>query len=320
MSGLAIVMYHYVREARGPFARLPAITPRDFRAELDAILARWRPVTVAEVAAALDGESLRDDACLLTFDDGYAEHYATVFPLLAERGAQGVFFPVARAARERRVLDVNKIQLLLATVDARELFARVRERIAGEAASAEWLARAARDRSRFDEPATVAVKRLFQRELPQPLRSSLLDALFREHVSGDERDIAESLYMSPRQIAEMAGAGMAIGGHSDTHPWLSRLGVEAQAREIDRSLDLLESVGARRGPWCFAYPFGAFDTTTETILAARGCAFALTVHPARADLTRAERFRLSRLDTRDVSGALQHKDESAINPPHISNR
>ena len=53
------------------------------------------------------------NACLLTFDDGYRDHFEIVFPRLVGRGAgRGSSFPVARAARDHEVLDVNKIQFV----------------------------------------------------------------------------------------------------------------------------------------------------------------------------------------------------------------
>jgi hypothetical protein len=78
------------------------------------------------VAALRGGAALPAGAALLTFDDGYLDHFTQVLPLLAARGIQGSFFPPARAVVERRVLDVNKIHFVLASVeDVSELLPRV---------------------------------------------------------------------------------------------------------------------------------------------------------------------------------------------------
>jgi len=62
------------------------------------------------------GHSLPKNALLLTFDDGYMDHFEYVFPILAKLGVQGSFFPPAKAILEHSVLDVNKIHFILATV------------------------------------------------------------------------------------------------------------------------------------------------------------------------------------------------------------
>ena len=64
---------------------------------------------------ALDtGKVLPENACLLTFDDGYLGHYITVFPELARRGWSGAFYPPVVALHREQVMEVNKIHLILA--------------------------------------------------------------------------------------------------------------------------------------------------------------------------------------------------------------
>ncbi|HIE82956.1 MAG TPA: polysaccharide deacetylase, partial [Dehalococcoidia bacterium] len=57
---------------------------------------------------------LPSNACWLTFDDGFSDHYRTVFPILAKREISGTFFAPAGPLLERCVLDVHKIQFILA--------------------------------------------------------------------------------------------------------------------------------------------------------------------------------------------------------------
>ena len=109
-------MYHYVREL--PHTRYPKIKgllTSLFKEQLAYLEKYYQFVTVEEcINACYCGASLPSNAILLTFDDGYIDHYTNVFPLLEEKGIQGAFFPPAKAILENRVLDVNKIHFILA--------------------------------------------------------------------------------------------------------------------------------------------------------------------------------------------------------------
>ena len=127
MSGrISIIMYHYVRELRhGRYSGIKGLETEDFKRQLDFLQANFHLITVEELLAAVDeGASLPDRAALLTFDDGYIDHYTNVFPVLKERGIQGFFSMPGKILAERKVLDVRSrsccrwfLRSLISTVD-----------------------------------------------------------------------------------------------------------------------------------------------------------------------------------------------------------
>ena len=104
-------MYHYVRRlAVSRFPRLPALDLDAFRGQLDFIRRHYTPVSVLDIVLATRGRvELPPRAIVLTFDDGYTEHYQDIFPLLHRLKVPAAFFPAASSLIDRRVLDVNKI-------------------------------------------------------------------------------------------------------------------------------------------------------------------------------------------------------------------
>lgn len=308
MSALTIVMYHYVRDlARSRYPGLKALTVDAFEGQLDYIGRHYRVCSVREVvAAARRGNRLPPNACLLTFDDGFLDHFTTVLPRLVARGLTAGFYPPAAAVEGRRLLDTHKIQLILAACDdtgklARRLLDLVEARRNDDAMpSGEALWRQHAAASRFDGPEVVFVKRVLQRGLPEAVRSELAQRLLEEYVGVDETTLAHELYMDTEQLRCMTRFGMDVGGHGAAHVWLDSLARPAQAAEIDATLAFLTRIHGRTpADWVMCYPFGGYDTTTLELLKDRGCALGITT---RVDVARdlGRPLELPRLDTNDL--------------------
>ncbi len=74
---------------------------------------------------------------MLSFDDGYAEHFRDVVPLLRDAQLTAVFFPAAWSLIDRRVLDVNKIQFVLAAAETPDSLVNAIDRAVERAAGRE---------------------------------------------------------------------------------------------------------------------------------------------------------------------------------------
>jgi peptidoglycan/xylan/chitin deacetylase (PgdA/CDA1 family) len=305
---LTIVMYHYVRDL--PRSRYPAIKGRDvssFRRQLDYIATHHTVVTAQQVIAAVKhGEPLAENAAWLTFDDGYSDHYAVVFPLLHERGWQGSFFPPSRTVQYGELLDVNRIHFVLAAAPApAAIIDIIREFIDNHhgcdsvppfATYWDELARP----SRMDSAEVIFIKRVLQHGLREDLRSELARNLFDRFVGVNSAAFAAELYMTPQQLKTMVRCGMYVGSHGARHYWLDRLDPASQRKEIDESLDFLHGLGAPTNDWVMCYPYGAYNDSLLPLLRERGCSVGLTTKVGVAQLGADDPFTLPRLDTNDL--------------------
>jgi len=92
---LPIVMYHDISPAPPDdvYRAASNVLPADFAAQLDYLrCAGYTTITPTELADAIAGHgTLPDKPVILTFDDGYSDHYTQAFPLLRERGMTGAF-------------------------------------------------------------------------------------------------------------------------------------------------------------------------------------------------------------------------------------
>ena len=305
---VTIVMYHYIRDLkRSRFPAIKGLSVDRFCRQLEYIQAHYTPISVEKVLVALESrEDLPPNPILLTFDDGYSDHFSNVFPLLDARGIQGCFFPSARSVLEHMVLDVNKIHFVLSAVpDAESLldhvFSLLREFRSeyGLKSREEYLA-AVTGEHRYDTREVTVFKRLLQRELPEQIRAEIVQRLFAKYVTADEPAFACELYMSMDQIACLHRQGMHIGSHGYGHAWLNHVSPEEQVVEIDRSLDFLQKVGIAKDEWTMCYPYGGFNDSLLHLLRGRQCRLGFTVEARVADLNVNDRLTLPRVDTNDL--------------------
>jgi peptidoglycan/xylan/chitin deacetylase (PgdA/CDA1 family) len=279
-------MYHYVRDG----ARVHARTVDEFHAQLEHVARNHTVVDLETVRS----RAWPEDACLLTFDDGLVEHLELVAPALARRGMTGVFCAPGMAVLERRVLDVQKSQFVLAASDDHEALARRIFDLAPEARALDFSLE-----HRYDPPETVRVKRLLQDALPEAERQRVLDTLFAELVSDDERAFADELYLDLDGLRELVALGMDVAGHGWEHRRLALLDEPAQRDEVDGSLRLLEAVGAPTNAWAMCFAYGSRDESSLRLLRERGCAVGLTTDP-RVATVEDDVLELPRVDTNDL--------------------
>lgn len=207
------------------------------------------PVTVSEGLARL-AEGRPGRTVALSFDDGYADNAGLVLPLLAAAGARATFFLTAGLIEERRAPWWDELEHLLASTrrPRLELDGRVwpladrRGRVAALGAAVASL-RVAPDAQRARLDGLAAHLGVTE---PAPCRLATWEA-----------------------CARLAEAGMEVGAHTLTHPFLTTLPPAAQRAEIAGSFDLIERrLGAR--PRGFAYPGGDHDESSVAAAAAAG--------------------------------------------------
>ena len=104
-------------------------------------------------------------------------------------------------------------------------------------------------------------------------------------------------YLTIEQIREMKEAGINFGGHTHTHPLLTKISFEMVIDEIQQAKKLLEDWTGEKST-LFAYPNGIYGKEHFRILDALGYEAALTVRPG-ANRPGTYRFALLRTE---VSG------------------
>jgi len=304
--GCTIVFYHYVRDVeRTPFPGIKGLSVAGFAAQLDWLQARFDLLDGPEFEHALRaGAPFDRPTALLTFDDGFVDHYEHVFPLLRARGLGGIFFLSGATQGDRpQLLNVHRTHFLLSHLGA----ARFTERAAAalEAEGVVVAPEAARDGIyRYDEAPDVRVKRILNYEAPYPVADHVLTTLFERHL-GDSVEFARALYLSSAHVREMAAGGMTFGFHTHTHPVLSRLTRDAQRAELGSGVGLIRDLTGQAHV-SFCYPYGFTHTyNADTLAVLEECGYSMAFNTVRREamIGVEPRYELPRFDTRDVARA-----------------
>ncbi len=306
MNKVRIIMYHYVRELE--YSRYPQIKGleyRLFKEQIEFLCHNFNIITMEELIAAYEESyELPENAALLTFDDGYADHYSYVFPILNDKKIQGSFYIPGKTFTEGKVLDVNKIHFILASgkIDyILEQLYKLLDFYRGKEfdyASNEELFQQYGVMTRFDSKEVNFVKKSLQTVLPERLRNIITNQLFEEIVGVSELEFAKKLYMNRDQIACMKRNGMFIGLHGYDHYWLGNLTEKEAEADIDKALDCMQDyIDSKK--WVLNYPYGSFNENVIETIKKRGCCLAMATECRTAMVPADSRYTLPRLDTND---------------------
>ncbi len=277
--------YHRIGDRTGePWDRtLWNVTAEMFDAQME-ILAREAEVIGPAELLELARRPRPGRRVLVTFDDGYRDNHDVAFPILRRHGLTAAFFPATAYIDGRLVPWWDELAWLVHRSPRQEIGA-------GELSPAPLPLGPEQD-----ETVALLVERY--KSLSADRTEEYLERV--ADATGTSRcrpqDCA-SQWMTWEQLRELHAAGMAVGGHTVTHPILARLGAAEQRREIAGAGERLrEELGAPMR-W-FAYPVGSadsFTSETQRLLREQGVELAFSFHGGFADLTRWEPLAVPRV-------------------------
>jgi peptidoglycan/xylan/chitin deacetylase (PgdA/CDA1 family) len=217
---------------------------------------------------------------LVTFDDGYAECYSLVKPVLDSLGIRGIFFIPVALLEYRRLGWWDLAAYVLKKSGKLEI--RVRETTF---------------RLGRNLPVTLRhILNLFKLEkveLTEGLLKELSEAC---GVALPDKDRQSAELMGWDQVCKLQRAGHSIGSHAKTHRVLATLTPAEQAKEIKESRRELKSiVGADIAS--FAYPVGGrqhYDTRSIALVKEAGYEQAFTFNSGVSSLPITDNFQIPR--------------------------
>jgi peptidoglycan/xylan/chitin deacetylase (PgdA/CDA1 family) len=253
--GGVILMYHRVANLSSDFYSL-AVSPDHFAQHLEYIRRACYPMSLIDLADAVQEHSLPNRAVAITFDDGYSDNFSQARPLLQAAQIPATVYVSSDYIDSSREFWWDDLERILLT--STHLPGHLRISIQGQ--NYEWPTTSTKQRE-------LACRNLHQLLQPLPTieRNSLLAEL--AHWAGlEQAGRPDYRAMTSAELIELGQNGLIdIGGHTVTHPVLSSLAPDEQYAEIVNGRKRLEEL-LGEPVRTFTYPFGtAQDFTDETV-------------------------------------------------------
>lgn len=267
------VCYHLVADVRPAHLKhYPVLSRAAFEADLDHLQSRYGVIGYADLLARRAGASpVRDNAAILTFDDGFAECATVIAPILKQRGLGGVFFVITDLIDNGVLFHESKAALCIDQILARPVEAV--EAIMAELGLGARLAppptqpafsgpgRSPLDLAGLDAPDPRLAPLLHWLLTLKASDAAALDPLC-ERLGVEPEAYLRSAqpYLTRDQILALHADGFTIGAHSRSHRYLGDLSPrEAEAEIVESCRVIHEITGQASVPFAFPYFGGRLD-------------------------------------------------------------
>lgn len=112
-EGFPILEYHQVTDAPlDPDFEIYNVPPADFAAQLDYLQAEgYTTITLKDFMYAVKGyRTLPEKPIVLTFDDGYADNYKVMLPILEAHGMTAVIYVITNELGQKNYLKLDELK------------------------------------------------------------------------------------------------------------------------------------------------------------------------------------------------------------------
>ncbi|MFS1874872.1 polysaccharide deacetylase family protein [Enterovibrio norvegicus] len=257
---IKVIMYHYVREFCEQQPNLNFLHIDDFCKQLDFFQENGGVLTREGWSNFINGDQ-SVSGFLLTFDDGFVDHYKYVYPELKKRGLLGVFYVNSKPILDEEFCDVHAIHYLLSAIDHNLIFKYL---VKNHNLMVEQRYSDGTYSKQISNQYEIECKRFLNYQLTEITRGRVLLDLF-EHFKIDIKEALSNVYLTPEQVKEMHDGGMLIGAHAHSHNLMGKMPYAQQKLEVEKSTSLMKKLtGLDSVSFCF--PYGGVDSYNNETL------------------------------------------------------
>ncbi len=248
-SGQSLVLpfYHLIADVDRPHTKhlYPLVHPKKFEADLDFLLKYYKPISASELKTLIHtNQEVKEHYFFLSFDDGLAEIYDIVAPILLRKGIPATFFLNTDFIDNRAMFFRMKASLLIDNIIINPLSSDLKKDIQQVFRTYQLDYQKEKDLLKIDYQSQKALDDI----------ADILGFSFQEYQQ------KTPIYLTTSQIKELQKHDFSIGSHSCSHPYYYALSEEQQIEETLQSLQILQAkfgISER----LFAFPFTDYQVS-----------------------------------------------------------
>ena len=259
-----IVMYHYVRpikKSKNP--NIKGLELNEFYDQINFFKKKGNIISETDFFEIIKKNEIpKKPLILLTFDDGYKDHYNNVFPHLVKNKISGSFYAPQKVVENKHVLDVNKIHFILEKEpNSKKILKMINKILISKYnySLKDINLNKINTLDRFDSKETILVKRLLQYFLPLNIRDKLVQELFKKVVRKNLNNFSKELYINSKNVKEMSNFGMNFGIHGDYHLWWEHISTKQIVKEIEKPKIFFNKLTNKNDKISLCYPYGSYN-------------------------------------------------------------
>jgi peptidoglycan/xylan/chitin deacetylase (PgdA/CDA1 family) len=218
------------------------IPPKVFEEQLSFFNKHFDIISLAEALQMVERKESLNRKLVLTFDDGFAENYSVVAPILKEKNIPATFFLIGNCIDNKDLMWRNKLLVIKRRAGKRL------SKIVAEVSAI------------FGLPSMYYYEDILDwslRAWPMIKKEEVANYCWNAADLGTIQEYMEENkpYLTVEQIRFLINDGFEIGSHSMSHPVFSRLSYDEFEEEILASVRLLQTTFGK-AVTSFSYPFG----------------------------------------------------------------
>ena len=260
-------MYHYVRPYSINYPFFKNLDLLLFSKQLDYFEEKYGFISKKDYQDSIK-TGIPKKGVVLTFDDGFKDHYEYVLPELNKRGLWGIFYIPTAQYSSNKLLGVHRVHYLKgkygSTYILKEVLKRTKDYMINPDLIKQFSETTYHYSDRDDDEKKL--QRLLNYYIDYEARDKILDSLMTNLF--DESELFKETYLNKTEIIELHKSGNIIGPHTANHKVLSRLSYDEQYFEIKESLKFLNNIIDIKYK-SFCYPYGyksSYNDLTQQIL------------------------------------------------------
>ncbi len=208
----------------------------EFIKDLDFFLRYFEPGDIREIEI---NNKKKKPCFYLTFDDGLAEVYHIISPILKAKGVPAAFFINSGFIDNKKLFYRYKVSLILDELLSKRKSSRLESEI---------YAICGKKKEQFQNVTDLLLSLRYHQEREIDYIAKIAGVNFEKYLEN------EKPYLSSAQIWELINEDFVIGAHSIDHPHYSRITIKEQIRQTKESLDFINKKFGIKNNY-FAFPF-----------------------------------------------------------------